>query len=112
MRLRSGGRCTPETLELIVAKGQQELRGDCSRAACRTGSWGCSRRAPTCSPRPPAGFFPLGTDHAGRDLLSRLLHGARVSLTVGLVGAAITLVMGLLIGGAAGYFGGAVPTTC
>lgn len=48
----------------------------------------------------------LGTDPAGRDELARLLHGARVSLTVGLVGIAISFAFGLLLGGVAGYFGG------
>ncbi len=51
-------------------------------------------------------LFLLGSDNFGRDVLSRLLHGGRVSLSVGLVGVAITFVLGMLIGGASGYFGG------
>lgn len=51
-------------------------------------------------------WYPLGTDRLGRDTLSRIMHGARVSLTVGMLGVAISLVLGVLIGGAAGYFGG------
>lgn len=56
------------------------------------------------------GYFPLGGDALGRDLLSRLLHGSRISLSVGLVGVLISFVIGLLIGGLAGYFGGIVDT--
>ena len=48
----------------------------------------------------------LGTDPLGRDVLSRLLYGARVSLTVGLVGIAISFSLGLALGGLAGYAGG------
>ncbi|MBI1798683.1 MAG: ABC transporter permease [Candidatus Eisenbacteria bacterium] len=48
----------------------------------------------------------LGTDPFGRDVLSRLLYGARVSLTVGLAGLVVSLTLGLLIGGVAGYAGG------
>ena len=51
-------------------------------------------------------LFLLGSDSFGRDVLSRLLYGSRVSLSVGLVGVAITFVLGMLIGGASGYFGG------
>ncbi len=51
-------------------------------------------------------WYPLGTDRLGRDSLSRIIHGARVSLTIGMLGVAISLILGVLIGGAAGYFGG------
>ena len=51
-------------------------------------------------------LFLLGTDRLGRDLLSRMIYGARVSLTVGLIGVAVSLVLGILIGGIAGYYGG------
>lgn len=55
-------------------------------------------------------WYPLGTDRLGRDNLSRIMHGARVSLTVGMLGVAISLFLGVLIGGAAGYFGGRVDS--
>ncbi|MBR9864744.1 MAG: ABC transporter permease [Rhodobacteraceae bacterium] len=51
---------------------------------------------------------PLGTDHLGRDYLSRLIYGARVSLLIGLVAATISGVIGTAMGVAAGYFGGKV----
>lgn len=60
------------------------------------------------SQEPPSRRFLLGTDFEGRDLLSRLIYGARVSLTVGLFTQAIVLVIGITIGATAGYFGGRV----
>ncbi len=54
----------------------------------------------------PARLYLLGADSRGRDLFSRLLYGARVSLSIGLVGVFISFVIGLFVGGLAGYFGG------
>ncbi len=59
-------------------------------------------------PRPPSAQFLLGTDTLGRDEFSRLLFGARISLTVGLGSALIGGVLGLGLGGIAGLFGGLV----
>ena len=53
-------------------------------------------------------MFLLGTDRLGRDMLSRLIYGARISLTVGLIGVTLSFILGITIGGAAGYFGGKV----
>jgi peptide/nickel transport system permease protein len=51
-------------------------------------------------------LYLLGADRLGRDVLSRLIYGARISLTIGLVGVAISFVLGIVIGGLAGYLGG------
>ncbi len=51
-------------------------------------------------------MFLLGTDRLGRDVLSRILYGARISLTIGLIGIAISFCLGIVIGGLAGYRGG------
>jgi peptide/nickel transport system permease protein len=51
-------------------------------------------------------MFLLGTDRLGRDVLSRIIYGARISLTIGLIGITISFVLGIVIGGLAGYHGG------
>jgi len=60
--------------------------------------------------QPPSGDFLLGTDTLGRDLFSRILYGARVSLLVGFVATAVALVIGVSWGIIAGYFGGRVDS--
>jgi oligopeptide transport system permease protein len=54
------------------------------------------------------GSYVLGTDMLGRDLLTRLMYGARISLTVAFIAAFINLVIGIIYGGISGYFGGNV----
>lgn len=56
----------------------------------------------------PSAIYPLGLDQVGRDNLSRLIHAARISLSVGLVAVSIYIVIGTVLGALAGYFGGAV----
>src|SRR5690606_40762803 len=53
-------------------------------------------------------LFLFGTDQLGRDMFSRIIHGARISLSIGLAGVLISLVIGVLVGGISGYFGGVV----
>lgn len=55
-------------------------------------------------------LFLLGTDRLGRDVLSRTVYGARISLTIGLLGVGVSLVLGIVIGGMAGYYGGLFDT--
>lgn len=52
----------------------------------------------------------FGTDKMGRDMLSRIIYGGRISLSIGLVGVAISLVLGIIIGGISGYYGGRTDT--
>jgi peptide/nickel transport system permease protein len=57
--------------------------------------------------QPPSPAFPMGTDHLGRDMLSRVLWGARLSLWVGLSSVLLGITLGAVWGVAAAYFGGA-----
>src|SRR5690554_1866417 len=56
------------------------------------------------NPRDP--FYILGADRLGRDMLSRLIHGTRISLSIGVAGVTLSLFFGIVIGGFAGYYGG------
>lgn len=57
-------------------------------------------------------LFLLGTDRLGRDMFSRIIYGARISLTIGLIGITVSFVLGITIGGLAGYYGGWVDAWC
>jgi peptide/nickel transport system permease protein len=60
--------------------------------------------------QPPGATFPLGTDELGRDVFSRILHGARTSVLLALAIIASATAVGSLLGGVAGYFGGRVES--
>lgn len=56
--------------------------------------------------RPPSAVYPLGTDELGRDLLSRILHGTRISLMMAVVSVGIGLIIGTPVGALSGFYGG------
>jgi peptide/nickel transport system permease protein len=57
---------------------------------------------------PQQPFYLLGADRLGRDNFSRIVYGTRVSMSIGLVGVALSLVVGLILGGISGYYGGRI----
>jgi peptide/nickel transport system permease protein len=83
----------------------QRIRFFCS--GDRYQFWGLFRaRTHLFCPAKKGTLFLFGTDRLGRDILSRIIYGARISLTIGLIGVSISFVLGVVIGGAAGYYGG------
>jgi peptide/nickel transport system permease protein len=59
---------------------------------------------------PPSAAHPFGTDDLGRDMLSRIMHGARITVQIGIISVALALGIGVTIGLVAGYYGGFVDT--
>jgi peptide/nickel transport system permease protein len=59
---------------------------------------------------PEGAFFLLGADRLGRDMLSRIAYGTRISMSIGLIGILISLLLGVFFGGISGYYGGAVDS--
>ena len=59
----------------------------------------------------PGSGYPMGTDNLGRDIMSRIIHGSRVSLMVGFVSVSISLLVGGSLGAIAGFFGGKLDNT-
>lgn len=58
----------------------------------------------------PCKEYPLGTDNLGRDMLSRIIYGTRISLVIGFAAVGISLLLGLILGCVAGFYGGATDT--
>jgi peptide/nickel transport system permease protein len=61
-------------------------------------------------PQSEQGVFLFGADRLGRDLFSRVVYGARISLSIGLIGVLMSLTLGVVIGGVSGYYGGKIDT--
>ncbi|MDD9731682.1 ABC transporter permease [Mameliella sp. AT18] len=57
---------------------------------------------------PDEHFFLFGADRLGRDMLSRTIYGTRISMSIGLIGVSLSLVLGLILGGISGYYGGRI----
>lgn len=59
---------------------------------------------------PDARLFLLGADSQGRDVFSRIVYGTRISMSIGLIGVLVSFVLGIVIGGISGYYGGGIDT--
>ena len=70
--------------------------------------YGYRQTDPGSNLKPPSGRHWLGTDTEGRDVLSRMIYGTRISLTIGVVAVSIYVTIGIVLGALAGYFGGKV----
>lgn len=107
----------PRSFKLNMENLQREYATDFSRSQplrffCRGEAykfWGFLKMDLhlVCPPK-NGEFFLLGTDRLGRDVLSRIIYGSRISLTIGLIGITVSFILGITIGGAAGYYGGTV----
>lgn len=72
--------------------------------------YGITERSPGQFRQPPSGDHWFGTDNIGRDMFSRVVHGARVSLRIGISATVISLIIGLVLGALSGFFGGTTDT--
>ena len=103
------------TMELDLATMQRTYKADPGRVQplrffCRGDEyefWGLVEgNFHLVCPAENGSFFLFGTDRLGRDLLSRIVYGTRISLTVGLLGILVSFLIGITLGGISGYFGG------
>ena len=99
----------PKTLQRMYTENREEqhgiqffVRGDPYKL------WGALRSDLHLFGVEDGTIFLLGTDNLGRDVFSRILYASRISLTIGLVGVALSFVLGCILGGASGYFGGKI----
>lgn len=98
----------PDTLQRVYkpdASEPQKLRFFCRGESYRF--WGLIEGTFHLVCPPEGGtFFMLGTDRLGRDMLSRIVYAARISLTIGIIGIMLSFALALILGGLAGYYGG------
>lgn len=113
----AGPHVYPMVSEPNLETFQWESKPDLSRPIplewfCKAGTYRLAGLIPTdrhlfCTPE-DAPVFLWGSDRLGRDIFSRILYGAQLSLTVGLIGIAVSFTLGIFFGAIAGYFGGTI----
>jgi ABC-type dipeptide/oligopeptide/nickel transport system permease subunit len=120
--VRAGGRATPYIFSSAVIRQFRRSRAAVVGLSLTLAFVLLALLAPVLAPydptaftlgqqlRPPSTTNLLGTDELGRDMLTRLIYGARVSLSVAIVAQVAILLIGVPVGAAAGYFGGWVDT--
>jgi peptide/nickel transport system permease protein len=99
-----------ETLAMVVVSDETQIyplklwvKGDAYEF---WGVWELDRHLIGIESETDQMLYLLGADELGRDLLSRIIYGTRVSLSIGLIGVALSMVFGVLLGGLSGYLGG------
>lgn len=102
---QQNGREVPQ--DVLLVKGNKNFLRFFSRGVPYK-FWGIFTTNTHLFGSPTGGYYFMGGDQLGRDITSRVIYGSRISLSVGILGILISFVIGILIGGIAGYFGGVV----
>jgi peptide/nickel transport system permease protein len=98
--------------DLVTADWKElDAQGKLSTTIWPPIKWRFSNQDLVNNTAPPGGDHLLGTDAIGRDVLSGLIHGSRIALTIGFLSMSIALTIGILLGALAGYFGGWIDIT-
>ena len=102
----------PETLKITYDRSEEKIYLELLGEGPAYKFWGiwAMRTHLFATERPKDHFYLFGGDRLGRDMFTRVVYGTRISMSIGLVGVAISLVLGITLGGISGYYGGRIDT--